>query len=111
MSTATTEEMESSKYEMVWERCDATVSRWLATQLDHKPMAVALQGIRDLHFDPAKVVWRMPLEDEDSINKQSVEGLTASLGVASAAADAQSSSFIPRLDDIARAQIISHVRR
>ncbi|VDK32010.1 unnamed protein product [Taenia asiatica] len=86
--------------ELVWERCDVTVARWLAGQLSNTRMAEALRGLHDLHFDPLTAVW--------SRTAQAVEGEVTE---DCAPVLSSSSTLLPRLKNIAREQLISHITR
>uniref|UniRef100_A0A0R3X0R7 Acetyl-CoA carboxylase n=1 Tax=Hydatigena taeniaeformis TaxID=6205 RepID=A0A0R3X0R7_HYDTA len=95
-----TEEEAANEAELMWERCDVTVARWLAGQMGDTRMAEALQGLHDLYFDPSTSVWSMT-------KQMMAEGVTG----APTNATSSSSSFLPRLEDIAKEQLISHITR
>nr|CDS18174.1 acetyl coenzyme A carboxylase 1 [Echinococcus granulosus] len=86
--------------ELTWEQCDVTVARWLAGQLGDTRMAEALQGLRDLHFDPSTAVWGMT---EQVVEEEVTEDSTA--------VPSSTLSFLPRLAGIAKEQLVSHITR
>ena len=87
-----------------WERCDVTVARWLARQLGYKAMLEALEGLKDLHLDTTTSVWTLSTGEEES-------SLLTSVAAKEEPASVKSSSLLPRLDEISKEQIVSHIRR
>ncbi|KAL5104803.1 Acetyl-CoA carboxylase [Taenia crassiceps] len=84
--------------ELVWERCDVTVARWLACQLGDKRMVEALRGLHDLHFDQSTAVWSRTAQ---AVEEEVTESFTP--------VSSSSSSFLPRLEVIAREQLTTHI--
>lgn len=83
---------------MTWQQADITVARWLADQLGYTQLVEALRGLRNLKFDPSTCIWSLP-EGEEAKQAEKTTPETSN------------SSFLPRLEDIRREQIVNHIRR
>ncbi|KAM3178213.1 hypothetical protein ACTXT7_003019 [Hymenolepis weldensis] len=93
-----TKELSDQDAEMTWQQADITVARWLAGQLGYTQLVEALRGLRNLKFDPSTCIWSLP-EGEEAKQAEKPTPETST------------SSFLPRLEDITREQIVNHIRR
>ncbi len=87
-----------------WDNRDVTVARWLATQLDHQPLVSALADLQDLQLNAQDSIWRLMDDGDDENTKDEGAPLTP-------LAPSPPSLLLPRLEELTKERIVSHIRR
>lgn len=98
-SSKTSDESSKTDAVVMWQQADVTIARWFADQLGYTQMVETLRGLRDLKLEPSTAVWSLP------------EGGTKQSDKSSTESSVTKSSILPRLEDVAREQILNHIRR